>query len=450
MGDQNSSKFLNSLMNLRLKRSFRSGWLFGLVLSATAGAPAAFSAPVSLDEAFRATLARNEDAASQDEAVLQAEESYRQAKSALFPTIHAIASVARQDTPPSGTGSAISPQEQRTLRINAVQPIFRGFREWAGIRRQAVISEAAKLDRETALRNLYLDVAAAYFQALFASQDLADLTKELEANQKRKEELLRFRALGRSRQTEVLSSEAVLASLEAQIELSKSTLANSRTTFNLLTGLPADSVLKDRETYPDALAPLESFVGRIDLRPDIRSLAQSAKAAEESVSIARGGHLPSIDLSGNYYFARPGVLQNVKWDVMLSLTFPIFQGGVISSQTTQAASMQKQADLALAKARRLAREEIETLYASVKSERVQVDKWRKSVEASNKNYQAQLRDYRLGIVNNLEVLQALTSAQSAQRNLDRAEIQYRLDSIRLLAASAQRPFPEDGQGGRSP
>jgi outer membrane protein len=402
-----------------------------------ASLPAAAS--VSLDDAFRATVERNEDAASQNENVIQAEERYRQAKAALFPAITGIASVARQDTPPAGTGSAISPAEQRTLRINAIQPIFRGFREWAGIRQQAVLSESAKLNRETALRQLYVDVSAAYYQALLAAQDLSDLTKELEANEQRKSELLRFRGLGRSRSTEVLSSEAILASLEAQIEQAKSALENSRTTFTLLTGLPADSVLTDTETYPAKLAPIDTFLARIELRPDVRSLAKTVESTDESISIARGGHLPSIDLSGNYYFARPGVLADVKWDVMLSLTLPIFQGGAISSQVTQAASIHKQAELALSKGRRVAREEIETLYAAVTSERIQVQKWKKSVEAANKSYQAQLRDYRLGIVNNLEVLQELTSAQTAQRSLDRAEIQYRTDYIRLLSASAERP-----------
>jgi outer membrane protein len=237
----------------------------------------------------------------------------------------------------------------------------------------------------------------------------------------------------------VLSLEANLASLEAQIELAEATLLNSRTAFTLLTGLSADSALEDREIYPQSLPPLDTFIARIDERPDIQALMKSAKASDEGIAIARGGHLPSIDLSGNYYFERPGVLSEVKWDVMLSLTLPIFQGGAISSQTTQAVSVHKQDELALQKARRLARQQIETLYASIRSARLQIQKWQVSVDASSKSYQAQLRDYRLGIVNNLEVLQALTQAQMAQRSYDRAEIQFKSDYMKLLGASAERP-----------
>lgn len=304
------------------------------------------------------------------------------------------------------------------------------------------MSEAAKLSREQALTQLYLDVSDVYFQSLLAQIDTNDLQKELEANKKRREELLRFRKLGRSRDTEVLSTEANVAALEASLEASSAAQQNSLTAFTLLTGLPANSELVDRESYPDTLPPLASYIAKIEDRPDIRTLVQSVEASDKGISIARGGHLPSLDLGANYYFARPGVLDNVKWDVTLSLTFPIFQGGAVLSQTRQAVSVHKQDELALEKARRIARQQIETLYASVQSDRAQIIKQKRSTEASDKSYQAQLRDYRLGIVTNIDVLQQLTGAQAAQRALDRAEIQFKSDYIKLLGATAARPYPE--------
>ena len=46
----------------------------------------------------------------------------------------------------------------------------------------------------------------------------------------------------------------------------------------------------------------------------VRSQTSAQLATEETITIARGAHYPSIDLGANYWFKRPGVLSNVDWD----------------------------------------------------------------------------------------------------------------------------------------
>ena len=68
----------------------------------------------------------------------------------------------------------------------------------------------------------------------------------------------------------------------------------------------------------------------------------------------------------------------------------------------------------------------------------------KATDATQKNYEAQRRDYRLGLVTNLDALQALTAFQENQRALDRARYAAKLNHLRLQAASARRPDPPEG------
>jgi outer membrane protein len=68
----------------------------------------------------------------------------------------------------------------------------------------------------------------------------------------------------------------------------------------------------------------------------------------------------------------------------------------------------------------------------------------KATEAARKNYEAQRHDYRLGLVTNLDVLQALTTFQENQRALDRARYTAKIDFFRLQAAAVRRPALPEG------
>jgi outer membrane protein len=409
--------------------------IFGLIVSYLPCANA-----VSLEEAYHAALTANEDVAFQAETVKQAEERYSQAKGALFPTVNGVATYLRQDSPPAGTASSISPSEQKTIKISAIQPLFRGLREWAALKRQRVNTETAELGRQQALMQIFSDISLNYYLSLMAEQDFKNLQVEIDVNQKRLDELQSFKRLGRSRASEVLSQQANIAILDAQIDAAQFTVENSRAALSLLTGIKRQAVLVDEEKFPARIAALEEYLSKIENRPDVKAAKRQVEASDQGISIARGGHLPSLDLGANYYLVRPdGYLKDVKWDLQLSLTFPIFQGGVVQSETEIAVSQMKQSELALAKLRRSASEEIETLFIQARNDLMQIEKQKKAVDLTEENYQAERKDYRNGLVTNIEVLTALTTSQQTRRNLDKIQYQFKMNYMRLLAATAERP-----------
>jgi outer membrane protein TolC len=104
-----------------------------------------------------------------------------------------------------------------------------------------------------------------------------------------------------------------------------------------------------------------------------------------------------------------------------------------------AASVLKQSDLALSKVRRTAQEQIDTTYAQVLGDIAQVEKEKKSMNIYNRSYQAEAKDYRYGLVTNLEVLLSQDTLQINQRYLDRLNYQFRADYLRLQAMVANRP-----------
>ncbi len=137
-------------------------------------------------------------------------------------------------------------------------------------------------------------------------------------------------------------------------------------------------------------------------------------------------------------------MQDSTWDVQLVLSIPIYSGGVFQSRVREADSQRTQAELGASQIRRQAEQEIRSVYQSVGFDRAQLSALETATDAARKNYEAQLRDYRLGLVTNLDVLQALTTYQENLRALDRARYATKLDYIRLQAAAMRRPAPQEG------
>ena len=394
------------------------------------------STGLSLNDSFQLALKRSEDLQIQEEQVIQAEERLSQSKGAFFPSINGIATWQKQD---DSATFATSPSTQNTMRLNAIQPLFKGLRDFAQLKQQKKSLISTEHLRDQARTQLFLDVSTAYYQLMILFHDVSIFKNQIEVNQKRLIELRNYRKIGRSRVSDVLALESNIALLEASIESSNAQLESAWSAFSFLTGMNSRPQLEDHENIPEKLGALGDYLSKVNSRPDVKASEEMMLASEEGIGFARGGHLPSLDLLGNYYFNRPGVLSPVKWDVQLALTFPIFQGGIVQSQVRQASSIHQQAELQFEKVKRAASEQVELLFRQVNIEKSQQEKQDKASLLAQKNYEAQLKDSRLGLATNIDVLTSLASAQESQRLSNRIQYQTRLDYLKLLAATAERP-----------
>jgi outer membrane protein len=392
----------------------------------------------SLTQAYQAAIERAESIEIQKELLIQAQENESQAEGALLPTINGTWNRLQQPTPSNATASAFYPSTQNLVKITATQPLFRGLSEYAALRKTRSLSEAQTFSLLDSAKRLFFDVSTAYYQALNLKQDLLNYKQQLQLNHQRLQELEGFIKIGRAKLTDLLTFKANIASIEAQIEATQGQYENAKDLIAFLTGWDRDALLEDVEKIPQAPAALETYLARIENRADVQLALSNAKANEELPAIARGAHFPSVNLLGNYYLTRPGVLSTLHWDVQLALNFPIFQGGVIQSQLRQAQSIDRQYQLILSQTRRSAEQEVRTLHNLLQADLKQLLKLEELVESSKKNYETQLRYYRNGLVTNLDVLQSMTTFEDAQRLRDHQKYVIKLDSVKLQAATGGR------------
>lgn len=413
-----------------------SKWVLSLACLFTLSEARA-AAGLSLKEAFAAALKQSESLASQGESVIQAEERFHGALGSVLPAVSASGQWFQQDPTGLPSTSAVPQQAwQTTYKATATMALFRGFREYAALAAAGDLVVSEKEAYEWAGGQLYRDTAQAFYLVLFLEKDVETQRSEMAFYDRRISTLSERARIGRSRKTEVLTARSARAILKAQWESSLAQLATARELLAFLTGLPPETPYRDPSGLP-VLGSLESYLSAVASRPDVKAAEANLKAARAGVNLARGAHLPSADLTGNYYLERPGQLRDVKWDAMISVTLPLFLGGTVLSQTRQAQSAERQAELALSRLKRQAAEELRVAWGDVRFDLSQVGAQQEAFELSRLNYEAEARDYNLGLVNNVEVLQAQNAYQESQRARDRAQYAAKTDFARLQSLAAR-------------
>lgn len=389
----------------------------------------------TLEDCYQASKRRSELVGSQTQLIQKAEEAYKQAVGSALPTFSASGSYQGQQD----AGSNIFPASQPLVKITATQPLFQGFKEWAAFRQTKNLIRSQEYTRWQVLIQLYQDTASNFYSLISMENDLKNLQGEVRLYENRIEALNRRVQLGRSRDSEVLTTQTQMENLLAQSEVLKTQIRAARETLAFLTGFEPTILLRDDEGLPNSPPDLNVYLRELERRPDILSAQESLKAADENVNIAFGGHLPTLNLTGNYYFLRSGVLKDVSWDYQIALTLPLFSWGVVQSQVRSAEAQKIQTELNLSRTQRLAQQEIKTNHVNLQGDLVQVEHYEKITKLAQKNYQIETQDYQRGLVTNLDVLTALNLFQESKRSLDRAKYSVKLDYMKLEASVAHRP-----------
>jgi outer membrane protein len=348
--------------------------------------------------------------------VISASESRKdRAIGTLAPQVHLNGSYTELDPPPGSGSSPFLRTTQYSSALNLQQPILRG----GSLSAYQVANEDLHLrifQKENDQLLLSLNVIQSYFQLIQSKKDLEHLLELEKFSQDRVREISTRAKVGKSRQGELYQAQTQLAQVEASVQEGKQNLKTSELRFKFLTGVDDDVI--EKKSLPE-IKEQKEYLESLTERPDSKIANQQVILADKQVSLARGGHFPNLDLSGNYFFTRTGVLQNSKWDVGLNLRFPIFQGGTVNSSLNEALANKRTAELSRREQNRNIEREVTQLYEQLVQGKNQALKLEDAVLKAQKTYQLNLADYRYGLVSNLEVLQSLNLFIETKRQYDR-------------------------------
>jgi len=398
---------------------------------------------ISLKEAYLAALEKSETVKQSELQVVQADERIIQVRGGILPQISIFGTHLIQPLPSDPIAQQFSPQNQTTISLSATQQIFRGFREFAGIRQRGHLKSASEANRKSTEIRLFQDVSANFLSIMSFEQDIKNLEDQADIYDRRVKELQTNVKRGESSATDVLTAQTTLTLLQAEARLIKGQLLSAREAFRFLTGLSAETLLEDPNLIsrksPIQLRKLEEYLARIDLRPDVQASSEQYQATEDEVWISRGAHLPSAEVAGNYYLARPGFLSDLNWDVQFRLSLPLFEGGTIQARVRESVALRSESELALERVRRLADQEIRSLYDRFNSRIDHLKILEKALDQTDKNARTVRQDYRRGLLRNTDVQLVLAEYRAARRSYDQTYFAAQLELLQLQAAAMLLP-----------
>lgn len=402
--------------------------------------------PLSLNRCYELALAMSEDDRIRASELAIAQARYRQAVGGLFPELGLFLDKTyddrRDENRVGQTNDGLTQSGQQVFEnplragVNLRWPIFAGFRSYPQARAGEFDTRRLKLERQRFRELLYQDVADVYFQVLQYETSNKILRDQQRALQARIAELRRRVNIGRSRRGELLAARSDSADNLVEIEENQALLRASQELLAFLTGLPATLLQLAKPTgLPDA-GQLEAYLQTTGERKDFLAAAQNMRAERELLKSAQGDHLPEVTLEGNYFLnQKPDTGRD--WNIMLRIELPLFQGGTVQARVAESEARIQSSRLDLQRIRRTADFETRMSYNDFVSAVARVVLLRESLRLARATYQIQLRDYRLGIVTNLEVLDALRRFHLARLNLARTELLAHTNQIRLHVAAGR-------------
>jgi outer membrane protein len=412
------------------------------LLAAEAG-PAGAISPVNgvtLQQCFQRAQHISETLGISEESIRLVQEQYRERLGAILPHIDWIKSQFYQQgiSFPASNGATSSSllTVQPLSYFQLQQPLFSGGRDWAALKASKSLRNQAQYNRDTADLQLLSDVSTSFYTAFTLSDQLGVLMETRKLTGDRVGQLQHWVNLGRSREAEVLTAQTDLASQDALIESTKQSYAESRQLLSFLTEISTAPALVDDRIVTPSLS-LDEALTRADRRPDIMAAVEAVNQADLQHRYAQGGHWPTLGLTGRYYTERAGFLSDVRWDATFLLDVPLFEGGSTQAQVLEARSQQIITQLMLARLKRDVERQVRTAYDDLTYSLSQVQAYDKAVDLAVKNYATEEKEYRLGLITNIELLQLLSNMQDIKRLGAAAHAALKLNDIRLRIAMGE-------------
>ncbi|MFC5579502.1 TolC family outer membrane protein [Rhodanobacter terrae] len=404
-----------------------------------------------LMDAYRQAIANDAVLSTADAAHLVVAENVPQARSALLPQLSVglgfeqIHGGTGSVTGPNGnivsTGSAGHTRE-RDLSTTLNQPIV-NLAAIANLRAANAGRDSGEQTYRAALQNLYVRVAAAYFNVLVAQDDL-DVFRSYEDAYKQEfnQASTRFKN-GLAMASDVSQSQAYYLYIKSRRITAQDALKDAQRALEQITGKPTGTLKKLREDLPmqaPTPARAQAWVdAAMQSNPVILAARYTVTADEHRVSAARAGHLPTLSASvqygkfGSWSSAVPGAAAYGPGvtTIGLTLSVPIFSGGLTQSQVRQAIARRDEDAGLLESQRRQAARDANNYYNLVVDGIDQVDAARTSVEAARKSLASMRAGYEIGTQSLTNVVFAIEQLANVQTEYTVVRHQFILNKLLL-------------------
>jgi outer membrane protein len=237
-----------------------------------------------------------------------------------------------------------------TWQITASQVLF-NYQYWAQVRQAKASVKAAQATFNDAAQDLILRTAKAYFDVLYAQDTLDFAEAKKRANKRQYDQAQHRYQVGLEPITSVYEAKAAYDQSVATVIASKNNKENQYENLSKLTNHVYEALAPLRNNTIPLVEPkpnkVEVWVGT-GLKQNYKLFAAryTLQVARENMKALSAGNWPTIALQGKKiqthnsvdpFNNNPLLPENqTQANIALALNFPVFQGGLVRSQTRQA------------------------------------------------------------------------------------------------------------------
>jgi outer membrane protein len=418
----------------------------GLSLLAAQAAALAQGAGAAGDLAslYRDALANDPVFAAARFARQASQEREPQARSALLPSVNAGVGYTQtryeSETPDfsrsfSGWGPSLS--------VNV--PLYRP-QNWDALDQARLQVGSAEASFSQSRQDLILRVTQAYFDLLAAQDSLTAIEASKKAVSEQLAQARREFEVGTKTIVDTHEAQARYDQIIAQEQVARSDLIVRQSALRAIIGRDPGAISPLRDS-PELAGPqpadVEAWAKRAEESNfNVQVARFSADIARIGTSLARNGHMPTLDLVGSVNQNRSSGSINTtsrntttSTSVGVQLNVPIYSGGLTQSRVREALANEQRAAQDLESARRNAAQSARQAYSGVDFGLAQV----RALESAEVSAKSQLEStrlgYQVGVRINLDVLNATTQVFTTQRDLKKARYDFLINGLRLESAT---------------
>ena len=411
--------------------------LFTLIIPLVAS-PSPLDHPLILNVCIEQALRKNEDMLGAQANLRAAKAGILGAWSAFLPHLSSEAGYSRSKDWP------MSESRYYSLGFSLNQSIYNGGYNFANLKYQRANRKWYEGGVSLTKASLIWQVKQRYYDLLKTKRLLKvrmDAVKRSEEQVKKAENLYR---LGSVTISDVLKAKVQLGKDKLALIDAQNQLKQAGSRLNQTLGLPLNAPLKivdNLEEVGEEIGYKEITASALENHPQILMAISEIERAEGVLSMAKGGRLPKVSISGGYSWKNEKASEaknlfdrDYTWTIGGTVTLPLFDGLSTKANIREAQEGLINAQLKLKQTQRKVELDIQEALLEMTRAKESLKVTVESLSAAGEDLRLAQEKYKLGSVTMLELLDAQASYSSIQASWVEALYAYRLAQAEMERA----------------
>ncbi len=315
-------------------------------------------------------------------------------------------------------GSSLSDNGWDTS-ISATQPVFYGFSKLFTISQMDRTAVKEEWNLAALKKTIAQDTADAFFGLASAQADLLNTREAFDVMTERVKELKQREALGKTRLSELYSTQASAAVLAAQLKQAEA--AVEAASDNLASVINADNTVIIQPVDTGAAAPDMDRDKAVNGQPEIKAAIAAIEAESSRINALHSAFLPQVDLSVSRQLGHSGISapSPANYSLTLMANWPLFEGGARVFEAMKGYSAEESLKQQKLQMLKTVLYDLKAKARNYEASAARVVALKEAYDKSQASYKLQEKDFRYGMATNIEVMQAMADLTNIKTSYDR-------------------------------